>query len=82
MKNSNFRTYCSFLLISIVITSCVNREGDWGATIGDCDEICTVYYAAQIELMKDKELYDRDFTNKQLRRKHVIEIKNGHKIEN
>lgn len=61
--------------------SCGYSDGDWGATVSDCDEICTVYYTAQRELKKEKELFDRNFPNKELRRKHVKQIKKGYRIE-
>lgn len=63
--------------------SCSNSKwnGEWGATVGDCDEICTIYYTAQQELMKDRKLYDKDFPNKEQRRKHVTKTENGHEIK-
>lgn len=71
----------SGLIVFIFITSCSYREGDYGATVGDCDEICTVYYVAQRKLMEDYEIYDRDFPNKKIRRTHVKRFSSGHKIE-
>lgn len=71
------------ILLIISIVSCSDSEwnGEWGATVGDCDEICTIYYTAQKELMKDRKLYDKDFPNKEERKKHVAKIENGHEIK-
>lgn len=81
MKNSAFWKYYGVLLFLIILTSCGYNDGDWGTTVGDCDEICTIYYTAQLELIKDREIYDRDFPDRKIRRKHVKEIENGHRIE-
>jgi len=78
MKTSKFWTYC---IIATLFVSCGYSEGNWGATLGDCGETCTVYYTAQRKLMENRELYDRDFPDKELRRKHVTEIDNGHQIK-
>ncbi|MAY83562.1 MAG: hypothetical protein CMP59_05445 [Flavobacteriales bacterium] len=67
--------------MTITTVSCSYGEGDWGATVGDCDEICTVYYTAQRELMKEREISDRNFPDQEIRRNHVEEIENGHKIK-
>ena len=72
-----------YILLVISTISCTDSKwnGEWGATVGDCDEICTIYYSAQQEIMKNKELYDRDFPNKTERRKHVSKTEKGHRIE-
>lgn len=67
----------------MTFVSCSDSEwnGEWGATVGDCDEICTVYYSAQQEIFKNKELFDRNFPNITERRKHVSKTEKGHRIE-
>ncbi len=77
MKPTNLLT---FFLLTTLLTSCNYSEGDWGATVGNCDEICTVYYTAQSKLMKNRKLYAGDFPDTEMRRKHVKVYKNGHKI--
>ena len=72
------------IILSItVMLSCKDSKwnGEWGATIGDCDEICTIYHCVQKELMKNQKLFDKNFPDKSERRKHVTKIENGHKIE-
>ena len=69
------------LIIFLFVISCSYQDGDYGATVGDCDEICTVYYVAQRKLMEDYEIYDRNFPNKEVRRTHVIRSLSGHKIK-
>jgi len=71
-----------FIISLFFIASCSDSKwnGEWGATVGDCDEICTIYHSAQKELMKEFNLYDKDFPNKEERRKHIVLIDNGHKI--
>jgi hypothetical protein len=61
--------------------SCGHQEGDYGATVGDCDQICTVYHVAQLKLAEDYEIYDRDFPDKEVRRMHVKKTVGGHRIE-
>jgi hypothetical protein len=70
------------LLVSLTI-SCTDSKwnGEWGATVGNCDEICTIYYSAQQEIMKNIELSDIDFPNKTERRKHLSKTEKGHRIE-
>lgn len=55
-------------------------DGEWGATVGDCDEQCTVYYSAQKELMKNWDVFDKDFPDKQERRQHITLTKTGYEI--
>ncbi|MDX2361571.1 MAG: hypothetical protein QNK23_12245 [Crocinitomicaceae bacterium] len=59
------------IVFSIFIFSSCSEEGDLGATVGDCDEYCTVYYVAEKELMKQYEIYNLNFPDKDIRNSHV-----------
>lgn len=64
----------------LLLTSCM-ESNDFGATIGDCDEFYTIYHTSQLELMKEYDIYDKNFPDKETRRGHIKKISNGHKIE-
>lgn len=72
-----------FILLSVFLVSCSdsNWNGEWGATVGDCDEVCTVYYSVQKELMSKEDLLDLNFPSKIERRKHVLRTEKGHKVD-
>ncbi|NOQ74839.1 MAG: hypothetical protein GQ574_22685 [Crocinitomix sp.] len=78
--NLKFSKYYGIALFLVIISSCTYSDGDWGATVGNCDEICAVYYSAELELRKNKKLKSLDFPNEEIRRAHVKEIENGHSI--
>ncbi|KXX66500.1 hypothetical protein [Flammeovirga sp. SJP92] len=67
------------LLITISTISCTDFK--WNGKWEDCDELCIVYYSAQKKLMKERELYDRDFPSKEERRQHITKTETGHKIK-
>lgn len=70
------------LLIGIsLLAACTYSEGDWRATVGDRDEICSVYHYAQMAIMEERKVYDRDFPDRQSRRSHIKPRANGHYIE-
>ena len=70
-------------IIILFTTSCSDSKwnGEWGATVGDCDEICTIYYSAQQEVMKYDELNEFEFPSEEEQRIHVKPSENGHSIE-
>ncbi len=71
----------SLMILIFSLPSCDNNEGEWGATVGNCDEVCTVYYTAQRKLRKDYSTRHLIFPDKKERRDHVIKTNSGHRIK-
>lgn len=65
-----------FFSFLILCSSCLNLD-DYGATVGDCDELCTVYNVCKSEMKEKFGLRNSDFPDRKTRLTHVEEVGEG-----
>ncbi len=73
MKNS------WMILIGSFLTSCVS-DGFLGATVGDCDEYCTVYNTPKNLLMEKYDVSDKNFPDKKERKHHISKLNETYEV--
>lgn len=61
----------SLVIISLFFLASCQLSLDPGATVDNCDEICTVYHIARLEVMKYYDINFSNFPREAEYRKHV-----------
>lgn len=69
------------VLLYIISILMIDFDGDsFNSTVGNCDDICSVYYIAQKKIMENENINDLIFPKKSERRSHVIPNNSEYKI--